>query len=153
MRAYGNTTTIKYSGSILSTWYQSPVRKKIRAIFCTSSTGGHTTYDDYDIDHTHLDHGYITLDYLDININDYLYSYTSATTTVTSVRIITCVHNTPVVAEGGKTCTRRGHSHRSYVPAMIMSIRDAVDDDKEKKTTEAEDFKSSRTRPLHSRYD
>ena len=33
------------------------------------------------------------------------------------------------------------------------AIRDAVDDGTTEKTTEAQDFKFSRNRPLHSRYD
>jgi hypothetical protein len=32
-------------------------------------------------------------------------------------------------------------------------MRDVVDDDKEEKMTKAQDFKSSRNRPLHSCYD
>ena len=50
-------------------------------------------------DHT-LDHGYITMiGYLDIN--GYVYSNSSATTPVNSVRVVTSVHASPAVTAGG----------------------------------------------------
>ena len=85
------------------------------------------------IDHYYHDHGY-----LDIDNKGYVYSNSSATTPVNSVRVVTCVPDTPAVTAGGK----RGET-----------IRDTVDDGGEKEATEAQDFKSSRKRPLHSRYD
>jgi hypothetical protein len=36
---------------------------------------------------------------------------------------------------------------------ILGAIIDAFDDDMEEKMTKAQDFKSSRYRPLHSRYD
>ena len=54
--------------------------------------------------------------YLDIDINGLVYSNTSATTLVNSVRVVTSVHATPAVTAGGnrgedREGTRRGHSH------------------------------------------
>jgi hypothetical protein len=59
-------------------------------------------------DHDNLDHNYIMIGYLDIDIKNTVYNNSS---------------------------------------------RDAVDDDKEEKTMETHNFKSSRNCPLHSRYD
>jgi hypothetical protein len=42
--------------------------EETRAIFCASGECGYTTYDDYIINHDHLDHGYITFGYLDNDI-------------------------------------------------------------------------------------
>ena len=39
--------------------------------------------------------------YLDIDINGYVYSNSSATTPVNSVRVVTSVHATPAVTAGG----------------------------------------------------
>ncbi|XBH87440.1 hypothetical protein VPH35_074896 [Triticum aestivum] len=105
-----------------------------------------------DDDYT-IDYGYITMiGYLDIDINGLVCNNTSATTPVNSVRVVTSVHATPDRGreyrrvKGG---TRRGRSHRP----RCQPIRDVVDDDAAEKTTEAQDFKFSRNRPLHSRYD
>jgi uncharacterized protein YunC (DUF1805 family) len=95
-------------------------------------------------DHDNLDHGYIMIGYLDIDIKNTIYS--NLRTPVNSVRVITCVHATPAVTAGGK----RGETGKA---PEVPTIRDAVDDDMEKKMTKAQDFKSSRNRPLHSRYD
>ena len=61
---------------------------------------GFIIHDDHIIDRDYLDHGYITMiGYLDIN--GYVYCNSSATTPVNSVRLVTCIHDTPVVTAGG----------------------------------------------------
>ena len=63
---------------------------------------GFIIHEDHTIDHGYIDHGYITMiGYLDIDINGYVYSNSSATTPVNSVRLVTCVHDTPAVTAGG----------------------------------------------------
>jgi hypothetical protein len=51
-------------------------------------------------DHNNLDHGYIMIGYLDIDIKNTIYS--NSRTSVNSVRIVTCIHGTPTVTVGGK---------------------------------------------------
>jgi uncharacterized protein YunC (DUF1805 family) len=51
-------------------------------------------------DHDSLDHGYIMIGYLDINIKNTVYN--NSRTPVHSVRVITCVHVTLAVTAGGK---------------------------------------------------
>jgi uncharacterized protein YunC (DUF1805 family) len=51
-------------------------------------------------DHDNLDHGYIMIGYLDIDIKNNVYSNSS--TPVNSVCVVTCVHATPAVTAGGK---------------------------------------------------
>jgi hypothetical protein len=51
-------------------------------------------------DHDNLDHDYIMIGYLDIDIKNIVYS--NSRTPVNSVRVVTCVHATPVVTTGGK---------------------------------------------------
>jgi uncharacterized protein YunC (DUF1805 family) len=51
-------------------------------------------------EHDNLDHGYIMIGYLDIDIKNTVYS--NSRTSVNSVRVITCVHATPAVTAGGK---------------------------------------------------
>jgi hypothetical protein len=51
-------------------------------------------------DHNNLDHDYITTGYLDINTKNNVYR--NSRTPVNSVRVITCVHATPVVTTEGK---------------------------------------------------
>jgi hypothetical protein len=51
-------------------------------------------------DHDNLDHGYIMIGYLDINIKNTIYS--NSRTPVHSVRVIICVHTTLAVTTGGK---------------------------------------------------
>jgi hypothetical protein len=53
-------------------------------------------YNDYD----NLDHSYIIISYLDINIKNTVYS--NSRTPINSVHIVTCVHTTPAVTAGGK---------------------------------------------------
>lgn len=133
----------------------SSVIYNIAHFFAPPALCGFIIHDDYTIDHDYLDHGYITMiGYLDIDINGYVYSNSSATTPVNSVRVVTSVYATPAVTAGGnrggdREGTRRGRSHRP----RCRPIRDAVDDDAAEKATEAQDFKFSRNRPLHSRYD
>ena len=63
---------------------------------------GFIIHDDHTIDHDYLDHGYIIMiGYLDIDIRGCVYSNSSATTPVNSVRLVICVHDTPVVDAGG----------------------------------------------------
>ena len=63
---------------------------------------GFIIHDDRTIDHEYLDHGYITMiGYLGVDINGYVYSNSSATTPVNSVRVVTSVHATPAVTAGG----------------------------------------------------
>ena len=63
---------------------------------------GYTDYDEYYIDHDYLDCGYIMIGYLDIDIKGNVYSNSSATIPVNSVRVVTCVHATPAATAGGK---------------------------------------------------
>jgi uncharacterized protein YunC (DUF1805 family) len=51
-------------------------------------------------DHENLDHGYIMIGYLDIDIKNNVYNNSS--TPVNSIRVVTCVHATLVVTAGGK---------------------------------------------------
>jgi hypothetical protein len=53
-------------------------------------------YNDYD----NLDHGYIMIGYLDIDIKNTVYS--NSRIPVNSVHVITWVHATPAVTAGGK---------------------------------------------------
>ena len=63
---------------------------------------GFIIHDKYTIDHDYIDQGYITMiSYLDIDINGLVYSNTSATTLVNSVRVVTSVHASPAVTVGG----------------------------------------------------
>ena len=72
----------------------------IAHIFASPALCGFIIHDDHIIDHDYLDHGYITMiGYLDIN--GYVYNNSSATTPVNSVRLVTCVHDTPAVTAGG----------------------------------------------------
>jgi hypothetical protein len=50
-------------------------------------------------DHDNLDHGYIMLGYLDIDIENTIYS--NSRTPVKNVRVVTCVHATPAVTAIG----------------------------------------------------
>jgi hypothetical protein len=49
-------------------------------------------------DRDNLDHGYIMIGYLDIDIKNTVYS--NSRTPVKSVRVVTCVHATPAVTAG-----------------------------------------------------
>jgi uncharacterized protein YunC (DUF1805 family) len=51
-------------------------------------------------DHDNLDHNYIMIGYLDIDIKNTVYS--NSRTPVNSVRVVIWVHVTPVVTVGGK---------------------------------------------------
>jgi uncharacterized protein YunC (DUF1805 family) len=51
-------------------------------------------------DHDNLDHGYIMIGYLDIDIKNTVYN--NSRTPVNSVCVVTCVHATPAVTAGGK---------------------------------------------------
>jgi hypothetical protein len=42
------------------------------------------------------------ISYLDINNKGNVYNNSSATTPVNSIRVVTCIDNTPVVTAGGK---------------------------------------------------
>jgi uncharacterized protein YunC (DUF1805 family) len=53
-----------------------------------------------DHDHDNLDHSYIMIGYLDIDIKNTVYN--NSRTLVNSVRIVTCVHATPAVTAGMK---------------------------------------------------
>ena len=71
------------------------------AFFAPPTLCSFIIHSDYTIDHDYLDHGYITMvGYFDIN--GYVYNNSSATTPVNSVRLVTCVHDTPVVTMGGE---------------------------------------------------
>jgi uncharacterized protein YunC (DUF1805 family) len=50
--------------------------------------------------HDNLEHGYIMIGYLDIDIKNTV--YINSRTLVHSVRIVPCVHATPAVTAGGK---------------------------------------------------
>jgi uncharacterized protein YunC (DUF1805 family) len=60
-------------------------------------------------DRDNLDHGYIMIGYLDINIKNTVYS--NSRTPVHSVHVITCVRATPAVTAGGK----RGDTRKASV--------------------------------------
>jgi hypothetical protein len=51
-------------------------------------------------DHDNLNHDYIMIDYLDIDIKNTIYS--NSRTLVHSVRVVTCDHATPAVTARGK---------------------------------------------------
>jgi hypothetical protein len=51
-------------------------------------------------DHDNLDHGYIMIGYLNIDIKNTIYN--NSRTPVNSVRIITCIHATLAVTAGEK---------------------------------------------------
>jgi hypothetical protein len=61
--------------------------------FCAFGSSGYNELDN-------PDHGYITTDYLEIDIKNNVYN--NLRTPVNSVYVITCVHATPVVTAGGK---------------------------------------------------
>ena len=80
---------------------------------------GFIIHDDHTIDHDYLDHGYITMiGYLDIN--GYVYSNSSATTPVNSVRLVTCVHDTPAVTAGGNRGEGRKAPEGDAVTALTV---------------------------------
>ena len=69
----------------------------IALFFAPPALCGFIIHDDYTIDH-----GYLSMiGYLDIDINGYVYSNSSATTPVNSARVVTSVHATPAVTAGG----------------------------------------------------
>jgi uncharacterized protein YunC (DUF1805 family) len=51
-------------------------------------------------DHDNLDHGYIMIGHLDIDIKNTVYN--NSRTPVHSIRAVTCVHATPAVTAGAK---------------------------------------------------
>jgi uncharacterized protein YunC (DUF1805 family) len=51
-------------------------------------------------EHDNLDHGYIMIGYLDIDIKNTVYN--NSRTPVNIVHVVTCVHTTPAVTAGGK---------------------------------------------------
>jgi uncharacterized protein YunC (DUF1805 family) len=51
-------------------------------------------------DHDNLDHGYIMIGYLDIDIKNTVYG--NSRTPVNNVHVVTCVHATLAVTAGGK---------------------------------------------------
>ena len=79
------------------------------------------------IDHYYHDHGYITFGYLDINIKGYVYSNSSATTPVNSVRVVTCVPDTSAVTAGGKRgemmMTERRRRRKRKTSNPVASVR------------------------------
>jgi uncharacterized protein YunC (DUF1805 family) len=52
-------------------------------------------------DHDNLDHGYIMIGYLHIDIKNTIYS--NSRTPINSVRVVICLHATPTVTAGGKS--------------------------------------------------
>ena len=74
---------------------------------------GFIIHDDHTIDHDYLDHGYI-----DIDTHDHVYSNTSATTPVNSVRVVTSIHATPAVTAGGNRGETREAPERDAVTAL-----------------------------------
>ncbi|XBH83691.1 hypothetical protein VPH35_072048 [Triticum aestivum] len=71
--------------------------------------------------HDYLDHNYITMiGYLDIN--GYVYSHTSPTTPVNSVRVITSVHATPAVTAGGNRGESREAPEGDTVTALGANL-------------------------------
>jgi hypothetical protein len=71
--------------------------EKNRAIFYAFGDCGYTNYDEF-----YIDHGNIVISYLDIDIKGSVYKNSSTKTPVNSVRVVTCVDNTPVVTARGK---------------------------------------------------
>jgi pectate lyase len=51
-------------------------------------------------DHDNLDHGYIMIGYLDIDIKNTVYR--NSRTPFNSIHVVTCFHATPAVTAGGK---------------------------------------------------
>jgi hypothetical protein len=103
--------------------------KKTVHFFCASGKGGYTIYGDYIIDHDYLDHGYSRLPRDHGNVYNYTLDHSSQ---------------------------QRLHHHLD--PSHFHCDRgreekalDGDDDDKEAKTTVAQDFKSSCNPPLHCR--
>ena len=87
------------------------------AFFAPPALCSFIIHDDHTIDHDYLDHGYIIMiGYL--AINGYVYSNSSATTPVNSVRLITCVHDTPAVTAGGNRGEGRKASEGDAVTAL-----------------------------------
>jgi hypothetical protein len=82
------------------------------AFFCAFGDCAYTNYDEYYIDHDYHGHGYIMIGFLNIDIKGNVYSNSSTTTPVNSVRVVNNVHDTPAMTTGGKRRgTRRGRSH------------------------------------------
>ncbi|KAE8817681.1 putative dual specificity protein phosphatase DSP8 [Hordeum vulgare] len=76
------------------------------------------------IDHDYLDHGYITMiGYLDIDINGLVYSNSSATTPVNSVRVVTSVHATPAVTAGGNREETRKAPEEDAVTTLGIALQ------------------------------
>jgi uncharacterized protein YunC (DUF1805 family) len=57
---------------------------------------------EYYINHTYLDHIYIMIGYLDIDMKDNVYSKASTRTPVNNIRLVTSVDDTPAMNAGGK---------------------------------------------------
>jgi hypothetical protein len=101
---------------------------------CASDSDGYNDHDN--LDHNNLNHSYITTGYLDIDIKNNIYN--NSRISVNSAHVITCVHSTPVVtAGGGDTLEGDTFTAPKCQLAMIMCIKDTVDDDKKEKTMKA----------------
>jgi hypothetical protein len=102
----GSKCTLSHSQGVSSTTAAPSTttkkRRKNHAFFCAFGDCGYNDYDEYYIDHDYHDHGYIMIGYFDIDIKGNIYSNSSATTPINSVRVVTCVDNTPIVTAGGK---------------------------------------------------
>ena len=97
----------------------SSVIYNIAHFFAPQALCGFIIHDNHIIDHDYLDHGYITMiSYLDIDIDGYVYSNTSATTPVNNVRVVTSVHATPAVTAGGKIGETRKATEGDVVTAL-----------------------------------
>jgi hypothetical protein len=79
----------------------------------------------------------MTTGYLDIDIKNNVYN--NSRILVNSAHVVTCVHSTPAVtAGGGDTLEGDTFTAPNCQLAMIMCIKDTVDDDKEEKTMKAQ---------------
>ena len=89
------------------------------AFFAPPALCGFIIHDDHTIDHDYIDHGYITMiGYLDIDIRGCVYNNSSATTPVNSVRLVSCVHDTPAVTAGGN----RGEGEKAPEGDVVTAL-------------------------------
>ena len=92
----------------------------IAHFFAPPALCGIIIHDDYIIDHDYIDHDYIIMiGYLDIN--GYVYSNSSATTLVNSVRLDTCVHDTAAMTAGGNRGEGRKAPERDAVTVLTAN--------------------------------
>ena len=77
------------------------------AIFVSPALCGFIIHDDYVIGHDYLDHNYIMIGYLNIDIQSYVYSYSSVATPINSLHVIMHPWHSAVIAGGNRRETRK----------------------------------------------